>query len=112
MLNHEKEIQAYEETLAKLKSQEQPLLSGPQVAKLEKKLQQLKEKRYSQLTPWERVLICRHPKRPKAVDYIHHLCDEFHELAGDRLYRDDAAILCGLAKIGGVKCMVVAQEKG
>lgn len=114
MLNHEKKIQEYEETIAKFKSQNQahPLLSESQLANLEKKLGALKKEVYSNLTPWERVLICRHPKRPRAVDYIKNLCEEFHELAGDRLYRDDAAIICGFAKIGGVKFIVIAQEKG
>ncbi len=114
MLSHEKQIQEYEETIAKFKAQHEahPLLSEAQLANLEKKLAQLKKKVYSNLSPWERVAISRHPGRPKAVDYIKHLCEEFHELAGDRTYRDDPAIICGLAKIGGVKFMVIAQEKG
>src|SRR3954463_875820 len=107
MLSHEKQIFEYEETMTKLKSN--GLWSEPELAKLEKKLAQLKKKVYSNLSPWQRVAISRHPGRPKAVDYIKHLCEEFHELAGDRLYRDDPAIICGLAKIGGVKFMVIAQ---
>jgi acetyl-CoA carboxylase carboxyl transferase subunit alpha len=114
MLKHEKQIQEYEETISKFKvrNQAHPLLTETQLAKLEKRLSALKKEVYSKLTPWERVLICRHPKRPKAIDYIKNLCEEFHELSGDRLYRDDAAIICGLAKIGGVKFMLIAQEKG
>jgi len=114
MLTHEKQIQEYEETIAKFKEQNQnnPLLSDVELVKLEKKLAQLKKKVYSNLSPWERVTISRHPQRPRAIDYIKHLCEEFHEIFGDRLYRDDPAIICGLAKIGGVKFMVIAQEKG
>ena len=114
MLTHEKQIQEYEETIAKFKEQNQsnPLLSDAELVKLEKKLAQLKKKVYSNLSPWERVAISRHPQRPRAVDYIQHLCEEFHEISGDRLFRDDPAIICGLAKIGGVKFMVIAQEKG
>ncbi len=114
MLQHEKKIYEYEETIAKFKKQheENPLLSNAELAKLEKKLGDLKKKTYSNLTPWERVGICRHPARPKAIDYIKNLCEEFHELFGDRLYRDDPSIICGLAKIGGVKFMVIGQEKG
>lgn len=114
MLTHEKQIQEYEETIAKFKEQNQnnPLLSDAELVKLEKKLAQLKKKVYSNLSPWERVTISRHPQRPRAIDYIKHLCEEFHEIFGDRLYRDDPAIICGLAKIGGVKFMVIAQEKG
>lgn len=114
ILSHEKQIQEYEETISKFKEQNQnhSLLTDGELAKLEKKLEQLKKKVYSNLSPWERVAICRHPQRPKAVDYIKNLCEEFHEIAGDRLYRDDPSIICGLAKIGDVKFMVIAQEKG
>jgi acetyl-CoA carboxylase carboxyl transferase subunit alpha len=114
MLAHEKQIQEYEETIAKFKEQHKnnPLLSEAELSKLEKKLAHLKKKVYSNLSPWERVGICRHPQRPKAVDYIKNLCEEFTELFGDRLFRDDPAIICGLAKIGGVKFMIIAQEKG
>lgn len=114
MLAHEKQIAEYEETIAKFKekNKESSLMTDGELAKLEKKLGQLKKKVYSSLTPWERVQICRHPQRPRAVDYIKHLCEEFSELSGDRLYRDDQSIIAGLAKIGGVKFMVIAQEKG
>lgn len=112
MQPYEKQIKEYEEQIAKLKSHANPLLSEAQLASLEKKLAQYKKKVYSNLTPSERVAVSRHPKRPKALDYIKNLCESFHELAGDRLFRDDAAIVCGLAVIGGVKWMVVAQEKG
>jgi len=114
MLPHEKQIQVYEQTIAKFKEQNDAsgLLTNAELAKLEKKLEQLKKKVYSNLSPWERVAISRHPQRPKSVDYIKNLCEEFNELAGDRLFRDDPAIICGLAKIGEMKCMVIAQEKG
>lgn len=114
MLPHEKQIQEYEETIAKFKEQHKsnPLLSEAELIKLQKKLDHLKRQVYTNLSPWERVGICRHPQRPKAIDYIKNLCEEFTELSGDRLFRDDPAIICGLAKIGGVKFMVIAQEKG
>lgn len=114
MLAHEKQIQEYEETIAKFKKQHQsnPLLTESELLKLEKKLADLKKRVYSNLSPWERVTICRHPARPKALDYIQHLCEEFQELCGDRLFRDDRAIICGLAKISGSKFMVIGQEKG
>lgn len=114
MLPHEKQIQDYEETIAKFKKQhtQNPLLSEAEILKLENKLSELKKKVYKNLSPWERVGICRHPARPKAIDYIKNLCEEFQELSGDRLFRDDPAMVCGLAKIDGVKFMVIAQEKG
>jgi acetyl-CoA carboxylase carboxyl transferase subunit alpha len=114
MLTHEKQIQEYEKTLSQLKEQNKTtaLWSDKEIEKLEKKLDRLKKKVYTNLTPWERVMISRHPARPRSIDYIRHICEDFTELFGDRLFRDDHAIIAGLAKIGGVKFMVVAQEKG
>jgi len=114
MLAHEKQILEYEKTIAQVKEQNKnnSLWSEDELNKLEKKLELLKKKVYSQLSPWERVAICRHPARPRAIDYIRNICENFTELFGDRLFRDDRAIITGLAKIGGVKFMVIAQEKG
>lgn len=114
MLPHEKQIYEYEETIAKVKAQNKnnDLLSNSELLKLEKKLDQLKKKVYANLSPWERVAICRHPQRPRSVDYIRQMCGEFTELSGDRLFRDDPSIITGLAKIDGIKFMIIAQEKG
>jgi acetyl-CoA carboxylase carboxyl transferase subunit alpha len=113
-LAHEKQILEYEKTLAQLKAQskESELWSEEEISQLEAKLEMLKNKVYSQLTAWDRVAICRHPQRPRSIDYIRNICEDFSELHGDRLFRDDRSVVCGLAKIGGVKFMVVAQEKG
>jgi len=114
MLAHEKQILEYEKTLSQLKEQnkQSSLWSEEEIQKLEKKLEQLKKKIYLKLTPWERVAICRHPSRPRSVDYIRNLCEQFTELHGDRLFRDDRSIITGLGKIGGIKFIVLAQEKG
>lgn len=64
------------------------------------------------LSAWERVLICRHPKRPHTSDFIHNMCDAFTELHGDRLFSDDEAIIGGLGYIGGERCIIIGQEKG
>ncbi|MBI2743073.1 MAG: acetyl-CoA carboxylase carboxyltransferase subunit alpha [Chlamydiales bacterium] len=114
MLPHEKQILEYEKTIARVKEQNQnhPLWSEDELHKLETKLEQLKNRVYSNLTAWERVAICRHPGRPRGIDYIKNLCEDFTELSGDRLFRDDSAIIAGLGTIGGVKFMILAQEKG
>lgn len=114
MLEHEKQIRDYEKTLSEVKQQNSSnaLWSADEIATLEKKLDELKAKVYAKLTPWQRVEISRHPKRPRSVDYIQALCVNFTQIHGDRLYRDDPAIIAGLCEIDGVKCMVVAQEKG
>lgn len=63
-------------------------------------------------TAWERVEIARNPKRKTALDYIDEIFDEFIELHGDRNFKDDKSIVCGLAKIGNQNFTVVAEQKG
>jgi acetyl-CoA carboxylase carboxyl transferase subunit alpha len=69
-------------------------------------------KKYASLTPWELVQVARHPGRPLARDYLDAFVAEFKELHGDRFFGDDRAVVTGFGKIGGVKCMVIAQHKG
>jgi len=113
LLPHEKQIHEYINTIEHLKKQNQgnPLFSSD-IRKLEQKLKTLKEQVYKELTPWQRILICRHPARPRTIDYIKSLCESFHELHGDRTFRDDTAIIGGLAVINGMRCMIIGQEKG
>lgn len=114
LLPHEKQLFEMESTLEGLKKQNQThsLLSEEEMAEMEQKLALLKKNVYSSLKPAERVAICRHPGRPHALDYIEHVTEEFIELFGDRTFRDDHAVVAGLARIGGKKCMVIGQEKG
>jgi len=114
VLAHEKPILEYQQTLEKLKEQNKnnALWSQEELVKMEKKLEQLKKSVYSQLKPWERVSICRHPQRPHTSDYIQNICEEFVELFGDRTFQDDHAIIGGLAKINGQKFVLIGQEKG
>ena len=113
-LPHEKQIFECEQTIARVKSQNQshPLMTQEEVKKLDQKLEDLKKEVYANLKPWDRVSICRHPERPHSLDYIKNLCDEFEEISGDRVYKDDSAIVTGLGKIGGQKFVIVGQEKG
>lgn len=112
-LPHEKQIEEYIKAIEHLKKQngDNPIFAG-EIRKFEQKIEKLKVKVYSELTPWERVLICRHPARPHALDFIKSISDQFLELAGDRCYGDDHAIVGGLATIGGIKCVILGQEKG
>ena len=112
LLPHEKQLQEYEKTIQQFKDGKSELFSKDELKQLEKKLENLKKKLYKELTPWERVMICRHPSRPHSIDYIHNICQDFIEMYGDRLYADDRAIIGGFAKIEGIKCMVIGQEKG
>lgn len=113
-LPHEKQIYEYEKTIAQIKEQntQNPILSTEEMRKLEKKLDRLKQRVYSSLTAWDRVQICRHQNRPKSIDYIKNICTDFVELFGDRTFADDHAVIGGFAKIDGIKCIIVGQEKG
>lgn len=65
-----------------------------------------------ELTPWEKVKLARMPLRPTAFDYINNIFDDFIEFHGDRLYRDDKAIIGGIASFKGIPVTVIAQQKG
>jgi acetyl-CoA carboxylase carboxyl transferase subunit alpha len=67
---------------------------------------------FSELTPWDRVRLARHPRRPHATDYIDTSFADFLELHGDRCFGDDKAIVCGLALLDGLRVMVVGHRKG
>ena len=67
---------------------------------------------FKALTPWQISQLARHPQRPYTTDYLGLVFDEFHELAGDRAFADDAAIVGGLARLEGRAVMVIGQQKG
>lgn len=112
-LPHEKPIQEYIKTIEHLKKQNQdnPIFNE-EIRKFELKLEQLKKKVYSELTPWQRVLICRHSGRPRAMNFFTSMCTQFVELAGDRNFKDDHSMVGGFAMVDGIKCVVIGQEKG
>jgi len=113
ILPHEKQIYEYIKTIDHLKSQNDgKSLYNDEIKKLEDKLEKLKKKVYSGLTPWERIMISRHAQRPHTVDYIENICDSFLELCGDRTYSEDFSVVGGLTKINGMKCVIIGQEKG
>lgn len=79
---------------------------------MELKIEATRKEIYSSLTPWQKVQIARHPRRPYALDYIHAICEGFQEFHGDRQFRDDRAIIGGTAFLEGEAVMIVAQQKG
>lgn len=83
-----------------------------EVAAIERKIEATQREIYSSLTPWQKVLIARHPKRPYALDYINALFENFQELHGDRQFNDDRALIGGTAFFEGNPVMIVAQQKG
>ena len=93
-------------------SKETDLDFTKEIKGIEKKIELTKRDVYSDLTPWQKVQLSRHPNRPYALDYIERVFDGFEELHGDRLFRDDAALIGGPAELDGRKVMVLGQQKG
>jgi acetyl-CoA carboxylase carboxyl transferase subunit alpha len=83
-----------------------------QIAAMEKDIEVARREVYSNLTPWQKVQIARHPKRPYALDYIGLIFEGFEELHGDRQFRDDRALIGGTAFFNGAAVMIIAQQKG
>jgi acetyl-CoA carboxylase carboxyl transferase subunit alpha len=79
---------------------------------LQSKLDGLRSEIYRSLTPMQRVQLARHPRRPYTLDYLSSIFTDFIELHGDRLYRDDPAIVGGWARLGGTSVMVIGHQKG
>jgi acetyl-CoA carboxylase carboxyl transferase subunit alpha len=111
----------FEQPIADLESKIQELQRashGPgvnidiEVDGLQNKLEQRTAEIFKRLSPWQISQLARHPQRPYTLDYLSLIFEEFHELAGDRAFADDAAIVGGLARIDGRSCMVIGQQKG
>ncbi len=85
---------------------------GPEIERLRKKAEQLRESIFSNLTRWQRVQLARHPDRPYTLDYVERLTDDFVELHGDRYYSDDKAIVSGIGTIDGHSVMIIGHQKG
>lgn len=83
-----------------------------EIAKLERKVERLREEIYSNLTRWQRVLLARHPDRPYTLDYIDLMFSDWIELHGDRQFADDKAIVTGLASFEGRSVAVIGHQKG
>src|SRR5882672_5547838 len=83
-----------------------------EIRTLEEKCEELKRQIYGSLTPWQRVLIARHPQRLYTLDYIKSLCTNFIELHGDRTFSDDAAIVTGMTFFEGRPVVVIGHQKG
>src|SRR5437773_3824124 len=83
-----------------------------EIERLERRLQTLREEVYARLTPWQRALVARHPKRPYTLDYVGLLFSDFVEIHGDRKYADDPAIVAGFATYKGAPIAVIGHQKG
>jgi acetyl-CoA carboxylase carboxyl transferase subunit alpha len=112
-LPFETDIHALEETLSRLERQTgQGDDATQELRRMRTELAGLLKKKYSNLNPWETVLVSRHPDRPQTMDYVELIFDEFVELHGDRAFGDDRALRCGFARLGDNKVMLVGHQKG
>lgn len=116
MLSKEKlrEVEILNNTIQELKNlnQDKMIDVSKELKEATAKLEKLTREENRKLTAWDRVNIARNPKRPTALDYINIIFDDFMELHGDRNYRDDEAMVCGLANIGNQNFTIIAEQKG
>lgn len=110
----EKPLVELERRIAELRSfsEEKGIDLSGEIATLEERAVALRQSIYRNLTPWQRVQIARHPRRPTALDYIARIFDDFMELHGDRAFRDDPAVVGGIGFLGGIPVTVVGTQKG
>ena len=109
----------FEEPIAVLQKEIEALSMLPrtgerdaEIEQLRRRIQQIRSEIYRTLTPWQRVLVARHPLRPSALDYVKRLFTEFIEIHGDRRFADDHAIVTGLARYKDRPVLVVGHQKG
>ncbi|MSP62868.1 MAG: acetyl-CoA carboxylase carboxyltransferase subunit alpha [Myxococcales bacterium] len=110
-LEFERPIIELENKIAELKKLGGGSLQS-EIRQLEKKATRLQEEVFAELTPWQKVQLSRHPKRPFTLDYIGRLLPEFIELHGDRAFGDDGAIIGGVATFCGIPVVVIGHQKG
>ncbi len=114
VLDFEKPITALDINIQKLKdlSARQGVDNRLPISQLEAQREELLTEIYANLTTWDHVLLARHPERPKTMDYIQAMFDDFIELHGDRVFGDDPAMIAGLGTIKGMNVAVMGQQKG
>jgi acetyl-CoA carboxylase carboxyl transferase subunit alpha len=113
-LDFEKPVIELEQKIQELRAHaaEKGLEAESELSDLERKAEELRREVYANLTPYQRVQLARHPRRPYALDYVEKCFTAFTELHGDRHFGDDAAIVAGLAMLGERPVLVVGQQKG
>ena len=112
---------AFEEPVVKLRekivelkaiAQEADVDMSGEIEKLETRLQELEKSVYDNMEPWDRVQVARHAARPTTLDYIARIFDDFIELHGDRTFKDDAAIVGGIASFNGQAVTIIGHQRG
>lgn len=113
-LEFEKPVKELEDQIRELENKgSRPEIDlSREIKSLQKKVSSLINEIYDKLTPWERVQLSRHPHRPHSLDYIKNIVTDFHEVAGDRYFANDPAVISGFGYIGKQKVAVVGIQKG
>ena len=113
-LDFEKPLESLYEQLEKIKQVNElgDIDVSGNIQELENKIQEQRKAIYSNLTGWQKVQLSRHPERPYTLHYIEGMCDKFVELHGDRYFKDDKAIVGGLANIDGLDLVIIGHQKG
>jgi len=113
IVEREKGLVELEKRIAELRAvnASQPVDMSPEIAALEQKYEEILREVFGTLSPWEKVHMARHPARPTSLDYISQF-DRFDELHGDRMFRDDPAIVGGFALLNGRAVMLLGQQRG
>lgn len=106
------ELEAKIESLRSVAAQDGKIDLDDEIKRLQKKSQELTKKTFANLDAWQVSRMARHPNRPYTLDYIEHIFTEFDELAGDRAFADDKAIVGGIARLDGRPVMVIGHQKG
>jgi len=83
-----------------------------EIVELRQKLSRVSREIYSNLSPWQKTLVARHPLRPYTLDFISFLIEDWSEIHGDRKFADDAAIVAGFGRFQGIACCVIGHQKG
>jgi acetyl-CoA carboxylase carboxyl transferase subunit alpha len=110
-LDFEQPLTELELRIATLQAADDPA-HAEEIGRLQERLDRLRQRTYAALTPWQRTQLARHPKRPHTRDWCKLLFEDFTELHGDRLFRDDPAIVGGLARFEGRSLVVIGHQKG
>lgn len=113
-MEFEKKLKDIEIKIDELKefSKEKEIDLSAEIEKLEVEKELILSETYKNLSSWEKVSVARHPKRPYTLDYIGHIVEDFEELHGDRLFKDDPAIVGGIGKIDGKRFVIIGHQKG
>lgn len=113
-LDFEKPLEELETKIEELKklSDGTEINITSEIKRLEKKVKDLRFEIFSNLSPWQKTMIARHPERPYTLDYIGMIAEDFIELHGDRRFADDPAIVGGIGKVDGIPMVIIGHQKG